>query len=126
MHDLIRPEPQRLSPLPLVFGNADDAPSVRELPQSRDDEETDASRPDHKRRLARSRSCSKRLMYGAGQRLYRHGRLVRHFSRDAVELGRMSDESPLRPTPARVAAEAGLDAGRDLPLCDVYAEGVAS
>src|SRR5215211_135204 len=122
MHHLVGSEPQGLLSLALVLGDADHAPGAGQLPQRRDDEEADAAGPDHEHRLVRVRP--ERRVHGAGERLYRHRRLVGHVLGDPVELGGVGDERPPRPAPARVAAEAGLDAGRDVPLRDVHAQGV--
>ncbi len=126
MHDLVGPEPQRLLSLPLVLGDADDAARFGELPQGRDGEEADAARPDHERRLVRPRVRLQRRVHRAGEGLYRDGRLVRDAVWDAVELRGVGDERAPRPSPSRVAAEAGLDARAYVALGDVHAQGVAA
>src|SRR5215210_2878466 len=124
MHHLVGSEPQGLLSLALVLGDADHAPGARQLPQRGDDEEADAAGPDHEHRLVRVRP--ERRVHGAGERLYGHRRLVGNSFRDSVKLGGMSDERPLRPAPAGVAAEAGLDAGGYRPLRNVHAQRVIS
>src|SRR5215211_4421495 len=124
MHHLVGSEPQGLLSLTLVLGDADEAPGTGKLPQRRDDEEADAAGPDHEYRVVRVRP--ERRVHGAGERLYRHRRLVGNIFRDSVKLGGMGDERPLRPAPAGVAAEAGLDAGGYRPLRNVHAQRVIS
>jgi hypothetical protein len=63
-------------------------------------------------------------VHRAGQGLYGHSRLVGHVPRDLVELGRMSNEGLLRPSPARIATEAGLYARGYVTLDDVQAQSV--
>src|SRR5215203_5133645 len=121
VHDLVRPEARGLLILPLMLGDADYAPCLRELLQGRDDEEPNTACPDHEGRLVRTGIHLERRVHRASQRLYRHSRFVWHIFRDPVELGRMGDESPYRPPPARIAAEAGLDAGGYVALRDVHA-----
>ena len=120
------PSLQRLFALPGVLGDTDYAACRSEVPQYRNGKETDAARTDDEHRIVRAGTRLERRVNGASERLHGDSGLVGEIVRHPMELRGMGDERAPRPAAARVAAEAGLDAGCYVALRYVQAEGVAS
>src|SRR5919112_3244407 len=92
-----RSKTNRLVPLSLVFGDADDVACIGKVSQGRDGKEADAAGPDDQGRVARGEGGPECGVDGAGEGLDGDGGFVGYCVWYAVELRGVGDERALRP-----------------------------